>query len=78
MKECYRIYERLKNAEWRNPITDGDFVFEKYRIVVPDKEESTTLQEYIRKIVKVVEEKQDKLLFEEWTDSMMNARIVKK
>ena len=76
MSSTREKYERLAKKGWRNPLTDIQHVLQEYELEIPEKNEDEELGNYIRKIVKLVKEKQQENLLKDWRKSIFYARLV--
>lgn len=76
MRPIKEKYERLVRAGWRNPLSDGEYVGEKYGLEIPEREVEEDFAGYIRKIVDLLREKQQEKLLGEWETSMHYGKLV--
>ena len=63
-------YQRLQRTDWRNPLTDCQFILEKYDIILPDKTEEESITTFCRKIVNLLAERQLHKIKSRWSGSM--------
>ena len=76
MSEVKKRYIRLDNSGWRNPINDARLVLEEYNLDLVEKQQNQDLAEYIRAVVKTIQEKQQERLLLEWRTSYHYGRLV--
>ena len=76
MSDTNSRYERLQRAGWRNPLTDADFVFQKYNVDLPQKTTDESVTDYCRKVTKIISGKQLQILTADWSSSMHYGRLV--
>ncbi|XP_044750445.1 uncharacterized protein LOC123310835 [Coccinella septempunctata] len=77
MKEALIAYQALKNAGWRNPISDFEYILEKYEIEVDLSEESDT-PKLTKDLIKRIEERHQAEIEKEWSSNLSYAKNVLK
>lgn len=77
MGSAFKSYKALKNAGWRNPISDFEYVMEKYQcqINIDDFED---YKKCCKEIINKIKTKYYQQLEEEWSANLLYAKIVVK
>ncbi|XP_044750655.1 uncharacterized protein LOC123310990 [Coccinella septempunctata] len=73
MAKCCKTYEQLKEAGWRNPLSDMEFVLEKYGVTVQNEENiKKCCKDTTTRIIEVIHRR----LQEDWSRNMHYGKLV--